>query len=309
MKVCYFGSGNFSKIVLENILKSGGNFSIDLVVTKSDKEKGRGKNLLPTPVKELALLHGIDVCDREDIKSPDFADFLAQKKFDIFVVCDYGKIIPKSVFSIPPLGSLGVHPSLLPKYRGPSPIHAAILSGDKKTGTTLFFLNENMDAGDIVLQKEIDISEDDDYISLSEKLAILSSQCVIEFLSSPNSFVPKPQDHSSATFTKMVTKEDGRIDWQNNALNISRKVRAYIAWPKAWCTFRGKNIKVLKVKAQNIHISGKPGEVIKIDNEGIHVITGDGIIILVELHPENSKVMSARDFVNGYRVKVGDVFE
>jgi len=308
MRVCYWGSGNFSKMVLEGILELGGGKSVELVVTKSDKEKGRGKNISQTPVKELALSVGIDVCDREDIRSQDFVDYIAPKNFDLFIVCDYGKIIPRSVFSLPRLGSLGVHPSLLPKYRGPSPIHASILNGDEKTGTTLFVINEEMDAGDIVLQKEIVIS-DDDYISLSRKLAHLSAQCVVEFMASPHSFTPHPQDYMQATFTKMITKEDGRINWSDSAIDIVRKVRAYIIWPKAWFTFRNKNVKILKAEVCNdFKIIGNVGEIVKIDGNGIYVLTGSGVIILKELHPENSNVMGARDFVNGYRVKVGDTF-
>ncbi len=306
-KVCYFGSGEFSKEVLEGLLSRESEYSIELIVTKSDKEKGRGKVLSPTPVKELAISKGVDFIDNENIKSVEFINFIKSKGFDLFIVCDYGKMIPREVFEIPPMKSIGVHPSLLPCYRGPSPIHFALLNSDKVTGTTVFYINEKMDAGEILVQKEIIIDEDDDYISLSKKLSLLSVDSIFEFYSNPN-VIPLPQDERKATFTKMISKEDARIDWNKEGSYIVGQVKAFVHWPKAYCFYKGKMVKILKAKYKDIEVNGANGEVLSI-REGINVKAGKGIVEILFLLPESSKAMDAVSFVNGYRVKVGDKFE
>ncbi|MFN4245764.1 MAG: methionyl-tRNA formyltransferase [Brevinematia bacterium] len=306
-KVCYFGSGEFSKKVLNELINISSDYKIDFVVTKSDKEKGRGRVLSPTPVKELAISKGIEFIDNENIRSGEFVDFINSKNFDLFIVCDYGKIIPKDVFSIPPMGTIGIHPSLLPLYRGPSPIHYVLINGEKVTGTTLFYINEMMDAGDILIQKEIEISEDDDYVLLSDKLAKLSVEAVLEFYSNPN-VAPVPQDGSRATFTKMISKEDARIDWGRDGRYILGQIRAFVQWPKAYCFYKGKMIKILKAKYKDIDVDAFDGQVINV-GKSIEVKAGKGVVEILSLLPENSKIMDAISFVNGYRVKVGDRFE
>lgn len=306
-KICYFGSGEFSRVVLEGLLRSCYKCSIEAVVTRSDKEKGRGRHLAPTPVKELALLEGIEVMDTEDIKSESFIEALKGKGFDLFIVCDYGKMVPKSVFELPPMKTIGVHPSVLPKYRGPSPIHFALLNCDNITGTTVFYVNERMDAGDILIQREVIIEDTDDYFSLSQKLALASVEAIIEFLNTPG-LTPIPQDESKATFTKIITKEDARIDWSKDAKYIFGQVRAFVGWPKAYCWYKGKIVKILKVRYRDEELDGKFGEILDVSNT-IKVKAGKGIVEVFEVLPESSKPMDARSFVNGYRVKVGDTFE
>lgn len=303
-RIAYFGSGEFSKDVLNGLLNY---CDVDLVITKSDKEKGRGRVLLPTPVKELAVSRGIEVIDNENIKSIEFIDFLRSKDFDLFIVCDYGKIIPRDVFEIPRMRTVGIHPSLLPLYRGASPIQYALLNNEKITGTTVFYINEYMDAGDILIQKSIEISEDDDYFSLSEKLVNLSVDAIVEFLND-SSIKPIPQDESKATFTKIITKEDGRIDWSRDGRYIFGQIRAFVHWPKAFCFYKGKMVKILKARFLEIEVGGVFGEVVEV-GKTIKVKTGKGVIEILEVLPENSKQMDARSFVNGYRVKVGDRFE
>ncbi|MCS7299725.1 MAG: methionyl-tRNA formyltransferase [Spirochaetia bacterium] len=306
-RICYFGSGEFSRMTLEEIVKFVGSSLITLVITKSDKEKGRGRKLQPTPVKEFAIEKGIEVWDSEDIKSEGFINYLRSKGFDLFIVCDYGKIIPKSVFEIPRFRSIGVHPSLLPKYRGASPIHYALLNLDEITGTTIFYLNERMDAGDILIQKEISVDEDDNYTSLSKKLAILSAEAVVEFIENPD-VKPRQQDESKATYTRMITKEDGRIDWAKEARYILGQVRAFVEWPKAYTFYKGKIIKILKARCLDEDRDGVIGGIVGIKG-GIQVKTGKGILEIQQVLPESSKPMDAMSFVNGYRLKVGDTFE
>lgn len=305
-EVCYFGSGEFSKMVLEGILELKSEYKISLVITKADKEKGRGKILTPTPVKELALSKEIEVVDNENIKSQEFVEFLKNRNFDLFIVCDYGKIIPKSVFEIPTMKTIGIHPSLLPKYRGASPIHFALLNCDETTGTTIFYINEKMDAGDILIQKEIKVSDEDNYTSLSKKLADLSVIAIMEFFKNPD-IQPIKQDESIATFTKIITKEDARIDWTKSAKYIFGQIRAFVEWPKAYCYYKEKMVKILKAKYNLENPNVKTGEVVKI-GQTIGIKTGEGILEVETLLPENSKPMDAKSFVNGYRVKVGDIF-
>ncbi|MCX8028571.1 MAG: methionyl-tRNA formyltransferase [Brevinematales bacterium] len=307
MRIAYFGSGVFSRYVLEGILSSSYGDSVKLIITKQDKHKGRGKILLPTPVKDLALSRGIDYVDNYDIKSREFVEFLKSGDFDVFLVCDYGKIIPRSVFEIPVRGSVGIHPSLLPSYRGPSPIHYAILNGDKKTGTTLFYINEIMDAGDIILQKEITIDDNDDYTSLSKKLSDLSVELVLDFLSMEN-INAIPQNESMASYTRMIEKKDGKIDWNESAEKIHCKVRAFIEWPKAYCFYKGMLIKVLKARYVGEDLEGEVGQIVRL-GDTLGVKTGKGILEVEKLLPESSKAMDAKSFINGYRVKIGDKFE
>lgn len=308
-KVCYFGSGEFSKAVLEGILEIKSDFKIELVITKPDKEKGRGRILTPTPVKEAALRNGIEVYDKNDIKSKEFTEMLKSKNFDLFIVCDYGKIIPKETFEIPPMKTVGIHPSLLPLYRGPSPIQYALLNLEEKTGTTIFLINEQMDAGEILLQREIKISEDDDYISLSKKLANLSVELIKEFFEKYKTITPIKQDESKATYSRIIQKEDGKIDWKLSAREINGKVKAFIEWPKAYCFYKGKMIKIIKTFYSTSNLGDKPGEVVEIKNNTIGVKTSNGILYIERLIPESSKEMDAKSFINGYRVKIGDVFE
>ncbi|MEN2997761.1 MAG: methionyl-tRNA formyltransferase [Brevinematia bacterium] len=306
-KVCYFGSGEFSKAVLEGLLHISCDYKIDFVVTKSDKEKGRGRVLSPTPVKELAISNSIEFTDNENIRSQEFFNLLSSKGFDLFIVCDYGKIIPREIFEMPPMKTVGIHPSLLPKYRGPSPIHFALLNCDKVTGTTIFYINEKMDAGEILLQKEVEIDEDDDYSSLKRKLTELSIELIARFFENPN-ITPVPQEDSLATFTKIIRKEDSRIDWSKEARHIFGQVRAFVEWPKAYCFYKGRMVKILKARYSEEETSGDFGEVIRLGDR-IGIKTGRGVLEVEKLLPENSKVMDAKSFVNGYRVKVGDKFE
>ncbi len=308
MNICYFGSGDFSRKFLETLLfllpKS---INISLVVTKMDREKGRGKHLQPTPVKQLATSRNIPVYDNENIRSPDFYEFLKNKKHDVYVVCDYGKIIPENIFMIPKYKTLGIHPSLLPQYRGPSPIQTALLNRDRFTGTTVFLINKDMDAGDILVQEKLEITDSDDYITLSDKLVDISVKCLIEVLRNIDMITPIPQDHSKATFTKMITKEDGKIDWTRPATYIDGQVKAFVEWPRAYFKFENRIVKILS-SFVSPEKAGVPGTVVKIDNF-IHVSTGENCLGIKHILPENSKPMDARSFVNGYRVKVGDIFE
>ncbi|MGC8766834.1 MAG: methionyl-tRNA formyltransferase [Brevinematia bacterium] len=308
-KVCYFGSGEFSKKVLEGILNIKTDFVINMVITKPDKEKGRGRILTPTPVKETALQHNIEVYDKNDIKSKEFIDMLKEKNFDLFIVCDYGKIIPEEVFKIPKMKTIGIHPSLLPLYRGPSPIQYALLNSEDKTGTTIFLINEQMDAGDISLQREVKIEENDDYYSLSEKLAKLSIELIKEFFTNYEKITPIKQDETKATYSKIILKEDGKIDWSKSAKLINGKVKAFIEWPKAYCFYKGRMIKILKSSYSSKDTKGYFGEVVEINNNNLGIKTGNGILYIERLLPENSREMDAKSFVNGYRVKIGDVFE
>ncbi|MFH1671203.1 MAG: methionyl-tRNA formyltransferase [Candidatus Portnoybacteria bacterium] len=245
-KVIFIGTSHFALPVLEGLVKN--DYQILAVITAPDRPSGRKNQITPPPVKEIALKHKLRILQPEKIS--EIEKEISQINPDLIVVAAYGQIIPKGILDIPRFKSLNLHPSLLPKYRGPSPIQAAILNGDKITGATLMVMDEKMDHGPIVVQEEIEIKPEDNYQTLEKKLSQKSADLLIKNL--PQYFngkiKPKTQDETKTTYTKMLTRQDGEIDWGKSALENERKIRAFYPWPGAWTIMGGKRIKILKAK-------------------------------------------------------------
>lgn len=309
MRIVFFGSPASSLPSLQKILEEG--HQVELIITQPDKPSGRGGKLTPPPVKKFALEGKIGILQPEKIKK----DTLAFEKIksldpDLIVVVAYGQIIPSSIIYLPKYHSINVHFSLLPKYRGASPVQWAILNGETKTGVTIFELNEKMDEGDILVQEEVEILSGEKAFELESRLAEKGAKLLIKTISEIDRIKPVKQDHSQATYAPRLRKEDGRIDWRKGTLFIERQVRAMTPWPSAYTFFKEKRIKIKE--GTKLDLSSElcsPGKIQAIKKEGIEVCSGEGSIYLIErIQPENRSEMSAYSFSIGARVKPGDEF-
>ena len=244
MKIVYMGTPDFAVRPLEELIAAG--HEITLVVTQPDREKGRGKAVAMTPVKECALKHGIPVFQPVKIREEESVRKLSEVPADLFVVAAFGQILPRQVLEMPRYGCVNIHASLLPKYRGAAPIQWAILNGDRETGITIMQMGEGLDDGDILLQKKIPIAPDETGDGLFDKLMILGAEAIVEAvpLIESKSLTPLRQDEEKATHVKKITKEMGRIDWRLPASEIERRVRALDSWPSAYTSVNGKVLKI-----------------------------------------------------------------
>jgi len=306
LKIVFMGTPEFAVPSLKRLLEEG--YEIPLVITQPDKPAGRGRKVKPPPVKTFALEKGIHVYQPERLKgNEELEERLKELAPDLIVVVAYGKILPSWLLDVPKFGVLNVHASLLPKYRGASPIQSALLNGEEETGVTVMKVSERLDAGDILSQKKIKITESDNAETLSKKLshegALLLSETIPLYVS--GKVKPVPQNESEATYCFQIRKEMGKIDWEKPAREIFNMVRAFTPWPSAYTFFRGKRVQLLKVFP--VSEAGEPGEVVKAGKELI-VAAGEGALRIDSLKPEGKKSITGEDFVRGYRVKVGEKF-
>ena len=311
MKIVFMGTPVIALPSFKKLLEKG--HEIKLVISQPDKPVGRGMKIITTPVKEFALKNNIPVYQPLKIKEdPEALQKIKQANPDLIVVVAYGQIIPASIIYYPPLGAINVHFSLLPKYRGAAPVQWAILNGERKTGVTIFQLNEKMDEGDILMQKEVDIFPNEKASQLENRLAEIGAELLIETISllEQGKIRPKKQNHSLATYAPRLKKEDGLIKWEKTSDIIHRMIRAFDAWPTAFCFIKDKRVKIIEGKAiePSSDISNLlPGQIWKIDKEGIYVVCGDSTLFLIEkLQPEGKGIMSAHSFSLGARLKPGD---
>jgi len=308
VKIVFMGTPEFALPSLNALLERG--YSIPLVITQPDKPAGRGKRLKSPPVKEFAVKHGLEVIQPKTLKDESLIKRIKDVSPDFIVVVAYGKIIPKEILSIPKFCVLNVHASLLPKYRGASPIQSALLNGEKETGVTIMKVNEKLDSGEIFAQKRVPIRESDNAKTLHDKLSVIGAELLVKVISEivSGKAKPTPQDESKATYCRQISKEEGRIDWSLKAETIFNMVRAFYPWPSAYTSFRGKQLKILEVRVVECDEKDKPGTIIKVDRQSFTVKAGDGCLEVLKVKPEGKREMSAGEFINGYRVSVGEVF-
>ncbi len=307
MRIIFFGSPPPALPSLEKILDFG--HVVELIVTQPDRPSGRGKKLAAPAVKEFAIARGIPFCQPHRIrKDPQAEEKIRKINPDIIVVVAYGQIIPASIIYTPHYNSINVHFSLLPKYRGASPVQWAILRGEKKTGLTIFELNDKMDEGDILAQEEIDILPEEIAGELEARLAQKGAELLLNTMANLDKINPIKQDHNKATYAPKIKKEEGKICWEKDALDLERQVRAFNPWPSAFTFIEEKRIKILKGKRSSARAqsSSSSGEILGIKKEGIEVCCGSGSVFLIEtLQPENRKPMSAHAFSLGTRLQKG----
>jgi methionyl-tRNA formyltransferase len=310
MKVVFFGSPGAALPSLEKILEAG--HSVPLVISQPDRPAGRGKAMTPPPVKEFALHRGIPILQPAKIRSDEtILDVLKQVNPDVHVVVAYGQIIPGPIIYLPRFRSLNVHFSLLPKYRGASPVQWALLNGETKTGVTIFELNEKMDEGGIVAREETEILPGETAFELEERLAGLGADLLVRTLSRIETIKPLPQDHSQATYAPKIEKEQALVDWTADASQIDRRVRAFSRRPGAYTFIQGQRIKILLGRRlERTDSARRPGEIISVAKDGVEVACGRGSIYRAErLQRENKKEMDAYALSLGMKLKPGDNFE
>ncbi len=297
------GTPDFAVPVLSRLIDEG--HDIAAVYSQPDRPSGRGGKLVPTPTKRFAGERGIEVRQPQSLRSEDECEALASLSPDVIVVATYGLFLPKEALSIPPLGCLNIHPSLLPHYRGPSPVVTAILNGDDETGVTIMKLDEGMDSGPILAQERVSIDEEESVAELTRRLFDLGADLLVDTLPrwSSGEVQASPQDESRATFTSLVKKEDGEIDWTDDAARIARMVRAYEPWPGTFTYWNGKLLKILN--ATSIAGDAPPGQVVGLDDGGVGISTGDGLLSVSTLQIEGRRPSDAQDFVRGYPDFVG----
>lgn len=300
------GTPDFAVPSLKALKEAG--YQIPLVITQPDRPAGRGKRLKPPPVKVEAQKLGLKVLQPEKVKdNEELKEVLKELSPDLIVVAAYGKILPQWLLELPKYGVINVHASLLPKYRGASPIQAALLNGERETGVTIMKVIPELDAGDILSQRVVEIGQEDDAQTLHDKLAKVGAELLVETIPKfiRGEIEPRPQEASKATYCPKITKEMGRIDWERGAKEIFNMVRAFTPWPGAFTYYKGKMVKLTKVRPTEGE--GKPGEIIEAGKRLV-VATGKGAVEVLKIKPEGRKEISGEEFVRGYRPKVGDTF-
>jgi methionyl-tRNA formyltransferase len=312
LRIVFMGTPQFAVPSLERI--SGLEFAeIIAVVTKPDEPRGRGMKLTSPPVKVVAERLGLQVYQPKRVSSPKFVAKLKVINPDVIVVVAYGQLLKPDVLEIPPKGCINLHPSLLPKYRGPAPIQRAIINGERKTGVTVMFLDEGEDTGDVIAQKCVAIRDEDTAETLYNRLSMIGAQLLVEVLRDMDRGEVKgrPQDHSQASYAPKLKKEDGHIDWSRRSDQIRDLIRGTKPWPGAYTFMEsGRMLKVHEaipsIPSKGPEIELEPGQIYISPQNELFVRTGDGWMELRSVQPEGKKSMSGTDFVNGYRIKTGD---
>jgi len=287
-KIIFMGTPGFGAIILEGLIKN--NYKPALVITAPDKPVGRKQILTPPLVKIIAQKYKIPV--EQPKKVLNYKLQATRMKPDLIIIAAYGEIIPKEILEIPKHGCLNVHPSLLPKYRGPSPIQAVILNGDKETGTTIILIDEKMDHGPIIANRQLPISDPKITTDeLSKELAALSIDLLVEIIPKwiNGEIKARPQDKSKATYTKIIKKEDGKINWKKSAIEIERQIRAFYPWPGTFTFWKGKRIKILKAEASKTA-----------PENNLAIKCGKDYLIIKKLQPEGKKPIEINDFLRGH---------
>jgi methionyl-tRNA formyltransferase len=307
-RIIFFGTPNFAIPTLKYLLQ--GPDEVIAVVTQPDREKGRGRKVIPSPVKELALQHGLTLLQPEKVRDEAFQEKMKSLQPELFVVAAYGQILPESLLKIPKHGAVNVHASLLPKYRGAAPIPWAILKGERLTGVTTMMMDEGMDTGDILLQIEIPIGEEETSETLHDRLALLGAQLLLETVRGMKvgNLHPIPQDHSKATYAPPLKKEDGRIDWSKEAKEIDRQVRAFNPWPGGFTEWNGQLLKIYRGEVRGKKSIGKAGIVAWVGLDFIEVETSKDFFLIKEVQLEGKRRMGVREFISGHPITVGTMF-
>lgn len=308
MRIVFMGTPDFAARALEAILAAPGHECL-AVFTQPDKPRGRGQKVSFSPVKSIALVHGIPVYQPEKIRQPEVREELARLNPDVIVVAAYGKILPVEILNLPPLGCINIHASLLPRYRGAAPIHWAIMNGEKETGITIMQMDEGMDTGDILAMESIPLGQDAQTGEIYEALALLGGRLLLETLAGleAGNIQPVKQEEALATYAPMLDKGHEIIDWKRTAQQIHNQIRGMNPWPGVYTFFRKERLKVARSRLVNQVGTYDPGRIIGFSEDGILVGTVKGVVALSMVQPAGKKPMNARDFINGYKVQAGEM--
>lgn len=306
MKLVFCGTPQFAVPSLEHLAAAG--HEVQLVATQPDRPQGRGMTVTPPPVKPAAERLKLPIVQPEKIKNNlEFRNRLESLRPEAIIVVGYGRLIPAWMLELPPRGNINVHASLLPKYRGAAPIQWALARGETVTGVTTMLLNQGLDTGDILLERETAILPEDTALTLSPRLASLGADLLIETLSGleQGSVRPVAQDHALATLAPILRKEDGEVDFQRTPGEIVNRLRGFQPWPGAHTRFRDRDLKIVAVRVAWPAPAIARGE-LAVERDKLFVGAGGGALELVQLQPEGKKAMTAQEFINGYKPKAGD---
>jgi methionyl-tRNA formyltransferase len=308
VRTVFMGTPQFAGTILESLLQSS--YKVLAVYTQPDKPAGRGHRVVFPTVKKLALERQIPVIQPETFKSSEVVEKLASFQTEFIIVTAFGSILPPEVLSLPKFACLNVHPSLLPRHRGPSPVANTILCGDELTGITIMLMDAGIDTGPILAQEKVGISFMDTAGSLSSKLANVGAKLLLETLPKwlGDELRPQAQDESQATYSKVITSKDAEIDWHLSSVELWRRVRAYNPWPSCYTWCQGKRLKIHKTIPLDDVRDGEVGGVIALaEPPGVGVVTGQGILGICQVQLEGKREMSVNDFVRGKRDFIGCV--
>jgi len=305
LTLVFCGTPAFAVPTLEKLAAAG--FHIPLVVTQPDRPRGRGLELVASPVKQSASRLGVPVTQPDKIKNNDeFRGQLAAIQPDAIIVVGYGRLIPQWMLDLPPLGNINLHASLLPKYRGAAPVQWAIARGETVTGVTTMRIDAGLDTGDVLLQRELPISPDDTAEILAPRLALVGADLTIETLHGlqAETITPRPQDDAEASLAPILKKEDGLIDFSRSATEIFNRIRGFQPWPGTYTRFRGKNLQIWKATPTAEPLP--PAELHSLENRLLVGCGHNSSLELSEVQPEGKRRMPARDFLHGYRPVAGE---
>ncbi len=309
MRVILMGTPQFAVAPLRHLVLEG--YLVEAVYTRPDRPAGRGRSPLPPPVKRVALEYQLPVYQPASLKNAAVIDGIAKLRPDCIVVAAYGQLVPPPVLEIPRFGCLNLHPSLLPRYRGASPVPAAILAGDDFTGVSVMLMDAGLDTGPLLARSQIPISPADTGGTLTARLSGLAARLLPEVLSrrARGDITSRPQEEAEASFTRPLTKREGEIDWSRPASEISRGVRAFYPWPGAYSRWRGKRLGIIEAVPLAGIRNAAVGEVVALGGEGaeIGISTGSGVLKVLKLQLEGKRALPAAEFARGQRGFVGSV--
>lgn len=309
MKIVFMGTPDFAAEALKALIRAG--HEITATVTQPDKPKGRSGEPVPSPVKVCAAEQGIPVLQPRRIKTPEAVAQLKEYAADIYVVAAFGQILSQEILDIPKYGCLNIHASLLPKYRGASPIQHVIINGEETTGITVMQMNAGLDTGDMLYKKECAIAPDDNYETLHDKLAVLGGEAITEALSllEQGKLNPTKQEDALSCYAPLIDKRMGRIDFTRSARDIDRLIRGMTPWPSAYTGYKGKQLKIWRVVPlpERDCRGRQPGEILETGKNSVTVAAGEGALELLELQLEGKKRMNTHDFLLGVKMLPGEI--
>ena len=306
LRLVFMGTPEFAVPALQALLESED--TVVGVVCQPDKPAGRRLDLHAPPVKDCARAYAVPVFQPPKIRTPEALEHLHGWRPDLIVVAAYGKIIPKTMLDLPPCGCINIHASLLPKYRGAAPMQWAIARGETHSGITIMQVSEELDAGDILLQKSVALRPDETGGSLHDTLAALGAQALVEALTlfKQGKLVATPQDQAAVTYAPLLKKEDGEIDWTRSAVSLERRIRAFHPWPSSYTWLGNKRLKILAVHLSTAEAAAAPGTILNRQDKALSVATGQGSLTLDRVQLEGKKAMPIAAFLAGHDLKPGD---
>ena len=307
LRIIFAGTPEFSTHPLQALVDS--RHRVCAVYTQPDRPAGRGRRLQPSPVKRLAQSHDIPVFQPETLKDPRVWDELRALEADLMVVVAYGLLLPPEVLSIPRLGCVNIHASLLPRWRGAAPIQRAILAGDRETGITIIQMDAGLDTGDMLMRASCPIEPDDTAGTLHDKLARLGARTLLEALEAwlARRITPQPQDDTQACYAPKLSKAEACLDWRKPAQQLEREVRAFNPWPVSYTWLAGERLRVWRAQWLPDDVGLPPGTLIEARREGIDVATGKGVLRLLEVQAAGGKAMAVGEFLNAHPLTAGTV--